>query len=106
MSIEEKAVGTVALKVYKAYWLAIGSCLASTILLFVVLMQGMIMQCIFHKQIVVNCSFLTRGCFMITCTIPLGLLAAAAEISSNVIALDVPSGIPPSVTTQLFRYMP
>ena len=40
MSTEEKAVGAVALKVYKAYWLAIGVCLAFTILLFVVLMQG------------------------------------------------------------------
>ena len=40
MSAEEKAVGTVALKVYKAYWLAIGGCLAFSILLFVVLMQG------------------------------------------------------------------
>ena len=41
MTAEEKAVGTVALKVYKAYWLAIGGCLAFTILLFVVLMQSM-----------------------------------------------------------------
>ena len=41
MSTEEKAVGTVALKVYRAYWVAVGSCLAITILLFVVLMQGM-----------------------------------------------------------------
>ncbi|XP_078489925.1 ATP-binding cassette sub-family C member 10-like isoform X1 [Ciona intestinalis] len=37
---EEKAVGTVALHVYKSYWLAIGGCLAFTILLFVVLMQA------------------------------------------------------------------
>lgn len=40
MSNEEKAVGAVALKIYKSYWLAVGACLGFTILLFVVLMQG------------------------------------------------------------------
>nr|CAB3219632.1 multidrug resistance-associated protein 7-like [Phallusia mammillata] len=37
---EEKAVGSVALSVYKSYWIAVGSCLAITILLFVLLMQA------------------------------------------------------------------
>ena len=37
---EEKATGTVALSVYKAYWMAIGGCLAATILIFVALMQS------------------------------------------------------------------
>ncbi|XP_076803654.1 ATP-binding cassette sub-family C member 10-like isoform X2 [Clavelina lepadiformis] len=40
ISREEKATGTVAFRVYKTYWLAIGGCLALTILSFVVLMQG------------------------------------------------------------------
>ncbi|XP_077967983.1 ATP-binding cassette sub-family C member 10-like [Styela clava] len=40
MTEEEKAVGTVAFSVYKSYWLAIGSCLAFSILVFLLLMQG------------------------------------------------------------------
>ena len=37
---EEKAIGTVALGVYKSYWKAIGGCLATVILLSVVAMQS------------------------------------------------------------------
>lgn len=37
---EEKDVGVVKLHVYKSYWLAIGHCLATSILLSLVLMQG------------------------------------------------------------------
>ncbi|XP_010225401.1 PREDICTED: multidrug resistance-associated protein 7-like, partial [Tinamus guttatus] len=36
---EEKKEGAVAFKVYKAYWLAVGSCLASSILFSLLLMQ-------------------------------------------------------------------
>ena len=37
---EEKEVGVVKLHVYKSYWLAIGHCLATSILLSLFLMQG------------------------------------------------------------------
>lgn len=37
---EEKEVGVVKLHVYKSYWLAIGNCLATSILLSLFLMQG------------------------------------------------------------------
>ena len=37
---EEKEVGVVKLHVYKSYWLAIGRCLATSILLSLMLMQG------------------------------------------------------------------
>lgn len=37
---EEKEVGVVKLHVYKSYWLAIGNCLATSILLSLLLMQG------------------------------------------------------------------
>ena len=37
---EEKEVGVVKLHVYKSYWLAIGHCLATSILLSLLLMQG------------------------------------------------------------------
>ena len=37
---EEKEVGAVALHVYKSYWLAIGNCLATAILISMFLMQG------------------------------------------------------------------
>lgn len=37
---EEKKKGAVAFKVYRAYWLAVGSCLALSILLSLLLMQG------------------------------------------------------------------
>lgn len=40
MMEEERAVGTVAFHVYRSYWTAIGSFLASLILLFLFLMQG------------------------------------------------------------------
>lgn len=40
MTEEERAIGTVAFSVYKSYWLAIGSCLASSIIMFLFLMQG------------------------------------------------------------------
>jgi len=37
---EEKEVGVVKLHVYKSYWLAIGHCLATSILISLFLMQG------------------------------------------------------------------
>lgn len=37
---EEKKEGAVAFQVYKAYWLAVGSCLALSILFSLFLMQG------------------------------------------------------------------
>lgn len=37
---EEKKEGAVAFQVYKAYWLAVGSCLALSILFSLLLMQG------------------------------------------------------------------
>lgn len=37
---EEKEVGVVKLHVYRSYWLAIGHCLATSILLSLLLMQG------------------------------------------------------------------
>ena len=37
---EEKEVGVVRLHVYAAYWLAIGHCLATSILISLLLMQG------------------------------------------------------------------
>ena len=37
---EEKEVGVVKLHVYKSYWLAIGHCVATSILLSLFLMQG------------------------------------------------------------------
>lgn len=37
---EEKEVGAVAFHVYKSYWLAIGNCLATAILISMFLMQG------------------------------------------------------------------
>lgn len=45
---EEKEVGVVKLHVYKSYWLAIGHCLATSILLSLFLMQG--------KKIRVDCN--------------------------------------------------
>lgn len=37
---EEKKEGAVAYHVYRAYWLAVGSCLALSVLLSLLLMQG------------------------------------------------------------------
>ena len=37
---EEREVGVVKLHVYKSYWLAVGHCLATSILLALLLMQG------------------------------------------------------------------
>ena len=37
---EEKDTGIVKLHVYKSYWVAVGHCLATMVLLFIFLMQG------------------------------------------------------------------
>lgn len=45
---EEKKEGAVAFQVYKAYWLAVGSCLALSILFSLLLMQG---EAVVHQHI-------------------------------------------------------
>ena len=54
---EEKEVGVVKLQVYKSYWLAIGHCLATSILLSLFLMQGKELPFnVFHSEQVETCN--------------------------------------------------
>ena len=54
---EEKEVGVVKLHVYKSYWLAIGHCLATSILLSLLLMQGKELPFnVFHSEQVETCN--------------------------------------------------
>ena len=62
ISREEKATGTVAFRVYKTYWLAIGACLALTILSFVVLMQGQSINT--HCDVIKGCDFVIHHQFI------------------------------------------